>query len=60
VCNLDAIIIQKLRRFGSPKIIIIIATSLTSNNFIDAPNGPKNITNQYKNGVNGVLQGTSR
>jgi len=34
--NFDAIIIQKLGFFSSPKIIIIIATSLTSNNFIDA------------------------
>jgi hypothetical protein len=37
VCNPDAIIIKKLGYCGSPKIIIIIATSLTSNNFIDVP-----------------------
>jgi hypothetical protein len=39
--NLDAIIIQKLGCFGSPKIIIIIVTSLTSNNFIDAHKWPQ-------------------
>jgi len=31
------LLFKKLGCFGSPKIIIIIATSLTSNNFIDAP-----------------------
>jgi hypothetical protein len=36
VYNLDAIIILKLRCCGSPKIIIIITISLTSNHFIDA------------------------
>jgi hypothetical protein len=41
VCNLDAIVIQKLGCCGSPKIIIVIATSLTSNNFIDTHNWPQ-------------------
>jgi hypothetical protein len=41
VCNPDAIIIKKLGCFGSPKIIKIIATSLTSNNFTDAHKWPQ-------------------
>jgi hypothetical protein len=35
VRNSDAIIIQKLRCYDSPKIIMIITTSLSSNNFTD-------------------------
>jgi hypothetical protein len=52
VYNLDVIIILKLGCCGSPKNIIIIITSLTSINCIDAHKSPKNITNQYLNGVN--------
>jgi hypothetical protein len=52
VYNLNVIIILKLGWCGSPKNIIIITTSLTSINCIDAHKSLKNITNQYLKGVN--------
>jgi hypothetical protein len=52
VYNLDVIIILKLGCCGSPKNIILITTSLTSINCIDAHKSPKNMRNQYLNGVN--------
>jgi len=51
---------KKLGCYGSPKIIIIIAISLTSNNFIYAHKWPQEYNNQYLNRVNIIFQGATK